>query len=632
MIAPAPRRRIVVGTAGHIDHGKSSLVRALTGIDPDRLAEEKQRGITIDLGFADLDLGDGLGVSFVDVPGHERFVRHMVAGATGIDAVLLVVAADDGVRPQTLEHLAICQLLGIPRGLIVVTKCDLVSPDLIEVVRLELEPLVTATFLSAAPALSVSSRDGMGMDRLLDELRGWCVDIPATSERDLPRLPVDRSFVMRGFGTVVTGTARGGSFEVGSEVEVLPGGRRARIRGLQVHGENVTRSAGRGRIAVNLQGVERQSVPRGSILTTPGAMVTTRRAWARLTLLPDRVDVLSQGGVVRFHQGTCERDAHLRMLAHRGQGAYDGELYFDQETVLAPGDRFVLRRPAPVDTLGGGVIVDARPPHRRRAAERNFAPRALELPEAVAIRLERAGAPGLEATQLSRELAISPGALERLLGDEAETTRPVKAAGRWVARPAWQELARRIGEVLDAAHRNDPARWGPTREELRLLVAPSVSQEVWRELLEQLARQGAVQSDDDRVARCGRRVVLDGSSARLAEQVEAQFREAWLDPPDPKPLMAATDPREAALIVDWLIKEQRLVRIRDGRLFHAEALRWLRERLVEYARQSPTLDVAAFKQLAGVTRKNAIPLLEQLDAERLTRRVGNVREILAAAG
>jgi selenocysteine-specific elongation factor len=382
-------RHLVVGTAGHIDHGKSALVFALTGVHPDRLAEEQRRGITIDLGFADLNVAPEGVLSFVDVPGHERFVRHMVAGVSGLDAVLLVVAADDGIKPQTREHLAICSLLGVRHGLVVISKADLVEPELRDVLALELRELLDGTFLASAPILAVSSRTGEGLDALREAMRRWLRELPERPAEGVARLPIDRSFVQKGFGTVVTGTLVAGTLHEGEEIEILPGARRGRVRGLQVHKHQVGEVRAGRRVAVNIQGLDCPDAPRGATLTAPSALLATRRARVRIELLPGAPPLLRKGGPVRFHQGTCERAARLRAASPGAEGSFEADLVFAQDTVLLPGDRFILRRPAPVDTIGGGVVIDAHPPrgrprrargrgrppdHRRRDRAREIAP------------------------------------------------------------------------------------------------------------------------------------------------------------------------------------------------------------------------------------------------------------------
>jgi selenocysteine-specific elongation factor len=625
----AESRHLVLGTAGHIDHGKSALVLALSGTDPDRLAEEKRRGITIDLGFADLELEAGKVLSFVDVPGHERFVRHMVAGATGIDAVLLVVAADQGVQPQTREHLEICSLLGLQRGVVALTKCDLVDNDLREVVSLEVRELLTGSFLEQAPLVPVSARNAEGLGELRAALCELFGVIPPRPASGVPRLPVDRSFVLHGFGTVVTGTLGSGELHEGLEVAILPSAKRSRIRGLQVHHRKVTRVAAGQRSAVNLQGIECEDVPRGSTVTVPGALFTTRRVWARVQLLPEVPENLRRGGPVRFHQGTCERAARLRVLDRTEDGALQVEIFLDQETVLAPGDRFILRRPAPVDTVGGGTIVDARPPRPKDGAARAFDAQALEAENALRLRLDRSGEAGGEPARIARELALTAEQLEASAGPLEQAGSLVRAAGRWFAGESWREMEERALRELGEFHRAEPLRMGIAREELRARTSREITQEAWRQLLGGLASGGSLLLRGESVALSGHEVDLSRTERELFDRIDAEFRRGGLEPPALEQVIPAGEHTQAIKLVDLLVAQGRLVRIHDGKLFHAAALEDLLVRLREHSRRSRTLSVPEFKQLAGVTRKHAIPLLEHLDAIRVTRRVGNNREIVA---
>ena len=620
-------RHLVAGTAGHIDHGKSALVEALTGIHPDRLKEEQRRGITIDLGFADLDLAPDGVVSLVDVPGHERFVRHMVAGASGLDAVLLVVAADDGIKPQTREHLAICSLLGMRNGIVVVSKADLVERDLREVVGLEVREFLRGTFLEAAPLLAVSSRTGEGIAALREELRRLLREIPVRPAEGVARLPIDRSFVQKGFGTVVTGTLVSGTLAEGEEIEILPGGKRGRIRGLQVHRRKVDQvSAGR-RVAVNIQGLDRSDAPRGATLTAPQALLTTRRARVLVELLPTAPALLRRGGPVRLHQGTCERAARLRIVAAPAQGPLQADLVLAADTVLLPGDRFILRRSAPVDTIGGGVIVDAHPlrgrPDRSRAAR---VPASRE--DAWVERIARAGASGQKLSTVAAEHGRSIDEVEAALVLLLQDGRVVRAAGLLFAGVSWRQLGEATLAALAALHAAEPLRSGAGREGLRAQIARAMPAEAFRELLNALAAEGSIRLFGDRLALSGHRVVLSADDASRAQKIEEAFRRAGLDPPLVEDVLRELGGVSGPRLRDWLVEEGHLVRIRDGRLFHGEALDDLRRKLREFAHASSTIDIGTFKELAGATRKNAIPLLEQFDEERLTRREGNVRRIL----
>jgi selenocysteine-specific elongation factor len=620
-------RHLVAGTAGHIDHGKSALVFALTGIHPDRLEEEQRRGITIDLGFADLDLSPEGVVSLVDVPGHERFVRHMVAGVSGLDAVILVVAADDGIKPQTREHLAICSLLGMRNGIVVLSKSDLVEPDLREVVALEVRELLRGTFLERAPMLSVSSRTHEGIHALREELRRLLCEIPERTKEGVARLPIDRSFVQKGFGTVVTGTLVSGALAEGDEIEILPGGKRGRIRGLQIHRRKVERVRAGRRVAVNIQGLDCSDAPRGATLSAPQALLTTRRARVIVELLPTAPTPLRHGGPVRLHQGTCERAARLRIAKAPAEGPFQADLVLVEDTVLLPGDRFVLRRPAPVDTVGGGVIVDAHPLLGR--GERLRGARTPSYGEDAWVwRIARAEAAGRPVATVAAELGRSSEEFEVAIVPLLADGRVVRAAGLLFAGVVWRRIGEGILAALAARHAAEPLRSGTTREGVRAQLARAMPPEAFRELLNALAAAGKISVVGERLALSGHRVVLSPDDADRAHRIEETFRRAGLDPPLVEDVLRGLGGVSGPRLRDWLVEEGRLVRIRDGRLYHGEVLEDLRRKLREYARTSSTIEIGAFKELAGVTRKNAIPLLEQFDEERLTRREGNVRRIL----
>ncbi len=618
-------RHIVVGTAGHIDHGKSALVAALTGVHPDRLEEERRRGITIDLGFADLTLHDGV-VSFVDVPGHERFVRHMVAGASGLDAVLLVIAADDGVKPQTREHLSICKLLGLSRGLVALTKADLVEPEIAEVVALEVRDLLSGSFLEGAPILPVSSRTGQGLDALRAELARWLRELPVRPEAGIARLPIDRSFVQKGFGTVVTGTLVAGTIREGDEIEILPGERRGRVRGLQVHKRKVAVAQAGRRVAVNIQGLDCEQAPRGATLTLPGSLKTTRRARVRIDLLPGVPSKLRRGGPVRFHQGTCERTARFRAISD-AEGRLDAELVLAEETVLLPGDRFILRRPAPVDTIGGGIVVDAHPVYGRRGRSR-AASVAESGQDAWLDRIARAGEAGVPAAALAVELGRSAEETEAAVSGLRAAGRAVRVGGVLFATPVWEAARARVHDVLDEFHANEPLAAGLARETVRARAGRDVPPEAFRELLVALAAEGRIRLIGDRAALASHQVVLSAADAARAERIEDAMRRGGIDPPAIEDVLRDVGGAQGPKLRDWLVASGRLVRIRDGRFFHQDALEEVRRKLREFSRTSSTIEIGTFKELAGATRKNAIPLLEQFDAERLTRREGNVRRIL----
>ncbi len=637
-------RSIIVGTAGHIDHGKSALVEALTGTDPDRLKEEKARGITIELGFAHAELPGGPTVSFVDVPGHERFVRTMLAGVGGIDAVLLVVAADESVMPQTREHFDICRLLQVPRGAIALTRIDLADADMRELAALEVRELVAGSFLEQAPIVPVSARSGEG----LDVLRGVLADLVAAARpRDAGgavRLAVDRTFSMRGFGTVATGTLVSGTLGVDDEVQVLPGATVAKVRGLHVHGQARSTAVAGERVAVNLSGLEVADVPRGSVLATPSAYLPTRRADVELTLLPG-VPPLKHGARLRLHHGTAELLARVAVAGAAGVVApgasAPARLRFEGPAVLARGDRFILRTYSPLATIGGGVVLDPDPP---RIGIRT--PRGAARFAALQWRDAAAGDVRAALRQLIADAGVAGAAVDRLgqrLGLTAARLRPALAAlegegaivvgGAWVA--SREALAAPLAAMLaglEAVHRQQPLAEGVPLEEARTRWWPRTPAAIVDRVVAELTAAGRVVARDT-LALAGHAVALSPEEAEVLERLEARVRDAGLQPPDQSRL--AADLRRPPAVVErvlrLLLKRKRLVRL-DTLVFHQEALERLKVEIAARKTAAPdgraTVDVQAFKDAYGVTRKYAIPLLEYLDRERVTRRAGDVRVVL----
>jgi selenocysteine-specific elongation factor len=639
---------VIVGTAGHIDHGKSTLVEALTGTHPDRLEEEKRRGITIDLGFAFLDTG-GVQFGFVDVPGHERFVRNMLAGVGGIDLVLLVVAADESVMPQTREHFDICRLLGISRGLVALTKSDAADEDTLSLARLETEELVRGSFLDGAPIVPVSARTGAGLGALKEALVRVAESCPPRDTTGPFRLPIDRSFAIKGFGTVVTGTLVIGSLRVEDEAEILPaatGGARVRVRGLQSGGRKIEVAQAGQRTAVNLAGVDHASVARGVTLVPPDRFSPASRFQARVELLPSARPMPRRFRAHLF-QGSAETVAVVRILNPAGEekAIVPGESRFAElrtaaPVLVLPGDRFVLRRLSPVTTMGGGVVLDIVPTRRRRdAAAVRARLEILETGEPPAI-LETllADAPrGASLDQLARRTGWGPTEL-RTAADalvRAGKARLLPAAGgeaeTLAATRTYAALLERIGSAVEDFHRANPLVEGISREELRIGMARLAVPAVFRAALAELAAAGKVVLAGDLVKRAGREISLAPDEARAKEQIERAFADAGLTVPSLKEVLERlpVEVARAQKIVQILLREQVLVRITADLVFHRAALERVRQLLAGYKNQhGPRMAVPAFKELTGITRKYAIPLLEYLDRERVTRRDGDVRVIL----
>ncbi|MGA2720068.1 MAG: selenocysteine-specific translation elongation factor [Candidatus Acidiferrales bacterium] len=630
-------KHVIVGTAGHIDHGKSALVEALTGTHPDRLEEEKRRGITIDLGFAFLNV-DGARLGFVDVPGHERFVRNMLAGAGGIDLLLLVVAADESIKPQTREHFDICRLLAIPRGIVAITKSDLVEPHALDLVKLEIEELTRGSFLDGAPLVPVSALTGAGLDDLKAKLSRAAASAPVRDAGRHLRLPIDRSFAVKGFGTVVTGTLVSGSVGLEEEVELYPTGRRLRVRGLQSGGRAHERAVAGQRTAVNLAGIDHSEIKRGMVLAPPGIFEPTNRLDTRVTLLPS-ARPLKNRARVRFHQGTVETTAEVILLDRDdvapGESAL-AQLRLGEKTLLLPGDRFILRQFSPAATLGGGVVIDVKPsPHRRRDVSVASYLKTLENGnrEEVLRAMVEATPNGLAAGEivartgwLESEVARSARKLTeqghlRIIAENP----PVVAAAQAVTK-----CTAALRTAVEAYHRENPLLPGIPRQELRA-KAGNPGAGLFETSLRDLLQAGVLAISGDLVQRAGRAVELTLEEMRAKELIEKAFEQAGLTVPSLDEVLTKlpVEARRAQKILQILLREKVLVKISGDLVFHRAALADLRKLLSEYSRaRGSRLPIPAFKELTGITRKYAIPLLEYLDRERVTQRAGNERVIL----
>ncbi len=638
-------KHIVIGTAGHIDHGKSALVRALTGTDPDRLLEEKQRGITIDLGFAHLDLGEGVRVAFVDVPGHERFVKNMLAGATGMDAVLLVVAADESIKPQTREHFDICRLLGVQRGLIAITKSDLADREMVELVRLEIQEFVAGSFLEGAPVVALSARTGEGLGTLKAELGRLALQL-AAKPVDLPfRLPIDRAFVMKGFGSVVTGTLIAGRIEKEAEVEIFPLARRARVRGIEVHNQPAETAVAGQRTALNLAGVDVKDLQRGMILARPHRFSATGLLDCSLTLLPS-ARPLKNRARVHFHCWTAETVAEAVIIGG-GKELRPGESAFVQfrlaePGLFLPGDRFIIRQFSPLITIGGGEVLDslpakyrasdaARPPFLDALARAN-PPARLELllraigEASLSALVARAGWEAAEILKLAADQTVAGRVL--VLGEPPS---------QLIHAEAFKELSENILQALTRFHAANPLVAGMPKEGLRaqsLFTAQgsslNPSPAAFHAALGSLVRARRIELRDEAVSLAGRGVQLDSQEAAAKQEISRAFEGAGLRVPAASEVLAALslDRARAEKILQVLLKEKALHKIAEGLIFHRTALDGLRKLLEERKARDNRLSVSAFKELTGVSRKYAIPLLEYLDRERITRRSGDERIII----
>jgi selenocysteine-specific elongation factor len=589
-------KHVIVGLAGHIDHGKTALVKALTGIDADRLEEEKRRGITIDLGFAHLQLTPGLRLGFVDVPGHERFVKNMLAGAGGFDLVLFVVAADESIKPQTREHFDICRLLEIPRGIVVLTKCDLVDDDMVGLVKLEMEELVAGSFLEGAPMAPVSSTTGAGLDALRLEVARVAASVPQRNGAGHFRLPIDRVFPVKGFGAVVTGTLISGAVEKEREVEAYPSGRRLRVRGVEVHGDQTGRATAGQRTALNLAGVGSADLARGEVLSEPAKFHTVRHLDCRLHLLPS-AKPLKHRAPVHFHSGTAEIEAEVRLFGSTalkpGATAY-ARLVLREGALLLPGDHFIIRRFSPVTTIGGGVVIDI--------GERRYG---APLSELVA-------RTGLMESEIVA--AAGKGVLAVVLQPEP-----------WYIDRAWFQAARlRLVQTIRDFHRANPLQPGMPRQDLRGAVLPDAPPFLLDALFAS-AKEIAVEGETVRLTT--HRIALKEDEEHARAAIERAFETAGLAAPAVSEVLAQSgvEAARARTLLQQLLHERRLVRIGADLVFHQSAIARLHQLLA--ARKGERFSVGAFKEWTGISRKYAIPLLEFLDRERVTQREGDERVV-----
>ncbi|HEY2993822.1 MAG TPA: selenocysteine-specific translation elongation factor [Methylomirabilota bacterium] len=632
-------RHVVVGTAGHIDHGKTSLVKALTGTDTDRLPEEKARGITIDLGFAFLEEPGGLTIEIVDVPGHERFIKNMLAGVGGIDLAMLVIAADEGVMPQTREHLAICSLLRIKSGLIALTKTDLVEADWLELVREDLATLTRGTFLESAPIVPVSSRTGEGLDTLRVALSDLAAKVPSRASDQLPRLPIDRVFTIKGFGTVITGTLMAGRLKVDDRVEVFPGGLQAKVRGLQTHGHPVPAASAGQRTAVNLQGVDRAAVERGNVLGLADTLVPSLLMDGTLELLADAPRPLKTRDRVRFHAGTSEIMARVLLLETTelapGKTAF-ARFRLEAPLVALPGDRFVIRSYSPMVTIGGGTLLDIAPPRFKRKAPALVAHLGLlrdGAPDAVVEEhIRHAGSGGVRVAALSGRVPFGPARLRALLETLQSAGRAAAVDRDWFVHP--ESLVRLRGlamAALEQFHRAFPLRPGMSREELRGR-AGAADERVFGHLLETLSAEGVVRTERDKVRLTAHEVRLSPAQQTTVDRLEQEFLSAAAAPPSPEEALsrAGLAGDEEHELFQLLVEARKLVRVKESLYFHATALEAIQDKLVAMLRERKEIGPGDIKDLLGISRKYAIPLLEFFDARRVTARVGERRVLRGA--
>jgi selenocysteine-specific elongation factor len=630
-------KHLILGTAGHIDHGKTSLVKALTGIDTDRLKEEKARGITIELGFAHLELPGGIQFGIVDVPGHERFVRAMVAGVGGMDLVMLVVAADEGIMPQTREHLEICQLLGVKKGLVALTKTDMVDPDWLGLVTEEVRDYLSGSFLEEAPIVPVSSRTGAGIDGLKGELARLAMEVEEKRHDGPFRLPVDRVFTVTGFGTVVTGTLLSGEIKVGDEVELLPSGRECRVRGIQAHGAKTDLGLAGQRLAVNLQGIDHDQVVRGDVVAPKGLYRPTRVVDVRLDYLPSAPRELKHRATLRLHSATYEVPAQVilldRDILKPGETAC-AQLRLATPVLLLPGDPFVLRTYSPQATLGGGTILDPDPPRRRRRSEEAIALLgAIETgSEADKVRLMVASGllSGLSLNVLVSRTGMSAKRIEAALavllttGDVVQVVREPRI---FLGKAAFEGLKSRLMEELQAYLRDNPMKDGIGKEELKSRIPRRSDPRFFGPVLAALEKEGKAVSERDIIRLPGRKGEASTDQAELRGKLAAALQKGGMEPPTLKELCDACHCSEKQVLehLNLLVRDNKAVKLKSDVFYAPEPVAAIREKLTACLKEKGEITPPEFRELTGLSRKFMIPLLEFFDQEKLTIRVGDKR-------
>ncbi|CAN5297733.1 selenocysteine-specific translation elongation factor [soil metagenome] len=637
---------IIVGTAGHIDHGKTALVKALTGVDADRLPEEKRRGITVDLGFAELSIGD-VHFGFVDVPGHEKFVKNMLAGASGVDLVVLVVASEEGVMPQTREHFEICRLLGIQQGIIALTKSDIADAETLELARMDVAELVRGSFLEDAPVISISARTGDGVDALKETL----VDIASSILRDddglVTRLPIDRSFSVKGFGAVVTGTLASGELIEGSEMELVPPKKKVRVRGLQTHGQSVGRASSGQRVAVNLGGIDHSRVARGMMLSEPEVLEPTQIIDVRVEVLEHAPRPLRTRQRVRIHIGTIEALARVQVLndaAAIAPGSIDlAQIRLEIPVIAVPGERFIIRSYSPQATIAGGEVIDPLAiKHRRRDLEvvrRSLAglfDAKADHERTMEILVTAARASGVTFSQLQTRTGLRADVLRSAIDPVMERGHILDSNGLFIAKCELDHLADSLKKNIEDFHRNEPLAKGMPREQARDETFGFLPNEIFLSAVESLAAAGVIEIDKDILRLVSHRPELSPAEAALREKLTDRYRRAGLEVAKLDEVIGGSvletmfSPQQVRKLIQVMIDAGEITKVTEEFYFSSDAIDKLIADLRRAAADSGdrVIDIPKFKEIAGVSRKYAIPLLEYLDREHVTARVGDKRVII----
>lgn len=637
-------KQIILGTAGHIDHGKTSLIKAVSGTDTDRLKEEKRRGITIELGFASIDLPSGLHIGVVDVPGHEKFVKNMVAGAAGIDVVAMVVAADEGVMPQTREHMEICSLLGIRYGFVVLTKIDSVDEEFLELAAEDVSDFMKGTFLEDSPIVPVSSLTGQGLDEFINTLDRYCMALPERPATGIFRLPVDRVFSMKGFGTVVTGTLVSGRITTGEPVMIYPSGITTKIRGIQVHDRPVESSEAGLRTAINFQGIAKHAVNRGNVLARPDTLISSYMIDVELHLLESNERPLKNRDRVRFHIGTSQVPCNIILLDREVLEPGDtapAQARLKRPLACVRDDRFVIRSYSPVRTLGGGRVLNPAPLKHRRLREETIEQitRILDPdPQTLtADHIAMAGYGECSFTQLKVLTNQTDKALDAALSSLLSNRTIIqteRSERRFVHYSTLEDFRESVTERLSAYHRANPLKEGMPKGELRSKFPEIKTARLFNQLINLLIKEEKIIQTGESIRLAGHKVTLQTGQSDLKEKILSVYAEKGLQPPYFKELsgLLNAEPAQVKNVLMHLVNEGRIIKVKEELFFHADAIKDLKERLVNFLSENGDISPAQFKDLTKASRKYTIPLFEYFDAENITIRVGDVRKLRKKSG
>jgi selenocysteine-specific elongation factor len=631
-------REIILGTAGHVDHGKTSLIRALTGIDTDRLKEEKERGITIELGFAYLDLPCGHRLGIVDVPGHEKFVKNMVAGAAGMDLVAFIIAADEGIMPQTKEHFDICRLLGIKQGLIVVTKKDMVEPDWLELVTDDIRTFFAGSFLEDAPLITVSSTTGEGVEEVRDVLDRFVSAADFIEPHGPFRMPIDRVFSMKGFGTVITGTAVSGCIGTGDELMIYPGRKTGRIRNIQVHNRDTKEAESGHRTAINLQGLEKEAIRRGETAAAVDCLQPSYLLDGNFLYLASNKKPYKNRARVRVHLGTAEIMGRIVLLADDelppGSEA-DIQILLEEQVGCWPGDRYVVRSYSPVHTIGGGIIYNGSPRKRKRFRAENkqvFQTYRDSIPEKLALlHIRENGYNGLTLEKLGVKMGIFGKRLKKIIQQPLSSREIIlidQERQRMVAGTVYKKLAAKLSTTLAAYHKKYPLKAGLSKEELRTRLYRGLDQRLFQYLLNDLLKKEIIVQDQALIRMADHRISLKNEEKTLRRELESFYRQAGLAPPTFKEVLEKFSKYPQHLIREVLAlmtDDDQLAKVKEDLYFYGPALAELQEKLVAHLAEKTEIDMPAFKDMTGLSRKFSVPLLEYFDRIKVTIRVGDKR-------